>query len=141
MEVARLHLNEFIQSIRTKTELLESSKQELASLRKQVAALDNSPNLNNLTKAVILTEKDWREFRHLFEKVHHGFFERLEQKMPNLTESETRLLTLYRLELSNKEMASMLGVGTSAVRSLKSRMKPKLNLEKDQTIEQLVHAI
>lgn len=139
LEVSSLHLQEFINSLKLKNELLESSKEELFTLRQK---LDNQTDAeDNLVNSVILTDDDWRRFRKLFERVHPGFFDRLEQQLPELSSSEVRLLTLYRLELSNKEIAAMLGVGANAVRTLRSRMKPKLSLNENESVERFARSI
>jgi hypothetical protein len=91
-----------------------------------------------LEKATILTDKDWLEFTVLFEQAYPGFFKRLKVKYPKLTPSETRMITLSKLQLTNKEMALMLGVGIPAIRQVKSRLQKKINLNKGNTLLDMI---
>src|SRR5205085_12283299 len=101
----------------------------------------DSDLLRLLQNSVLLTDEHWRNFSRLFEKVHRGFFQRLKEKLPGLSPAETRFTALIKLQLSNKEMANMLGVGTEAMRQIRSRLKKKLNSEAEEGIEELVEKI
>lgn len=139
---AELQLNDFMESFKTKSDLLEQTRTELEELKlNAVPEVEKEEFLEQLQSSVILTEQDWREFQDLFEKVHIGFFARLRDKIPGLTQSETRFLSLKRLRLSNKEMASMLGVSVSTIRSLQSRLMPKISLDEAQSLEDFVEIV
>lgn len=141
---AEIQLAQFTKSILEKNELIE----------KFTAGLEGAPSFNNGTGAdlrtenlmqlqasTILTDEQWEDFRKLFEKVHGGYLERLKQKISGLSPAETRFLALSKLRLSNKEMAGMLGIGTDAVRMSKHRLRKRLNLPDEATIEELVETL
>ena len=146
-------LNAFTQSIREKNEFIEKASREIERVNAELNVAKNErqglaaqPETDNhslqlLQNSVLLTDEDWRNFTHLFEKVHEGFFQRLKQKLPGLSPAETRFAALTKLQLSNKEMASMLGVGTEAIRQIRSRLKRKLHSEAEERIEELVEKI
>ena len=146
-------LNAFTQSIREKNVFIEKISREIERVNAELniakneqQGLASSPEPDNhsiqlLQNSVLLTDEDWRNFTHLFEKVHQGFFQRLKQKLPGLSPAETRFAALIKLQLSNKEMASMLGVGTEAIRQIRSRLKRKLHSEAEEGIEELVEKI
>ena len=92
----------------------------------QKEQLKGSQKLEN---KVILTDKDWREFSGLFEQVHPGFLQRLEEKFSGITAAETRFMVLSRLNLSVKEKAAILGVSQEAIRQMRYRLRKKWNLE------------
>ncbi len=141
LEAATTRLQDFKQSILKKNITIEQLERSLVNVHKKKNKEEDSNTLAQLEKAAILTEKDWREFSFLFEQVHIDFFKRLKIKYPHLTSSETKLLTLSRLQLDNKEMALMLGVGTSAIRQVKSRFRKKYNLEEGNSIQKLAKTI
>ena len=153
LQTATQQLNAFTQSIREKNELIEKASQEIEKVNTELNLAKNerpgltslpepdSNSLRLLQNSVLLTDEDWRNFTRLFEKVHRGFFQRLKEKLPGLSPAETRFTALIKLQLSNKEMASMLGVGTEAIRQTRSRLKKKLNSEAEEGIEELVEKI
>ncbi len=153
LQASTQQLNAFTQSIREKNAFIEKISREIERVNAELNVAKNErhgvasqPETDNhslrlLQNSVLLTDEDWRNFTLLFEKVHEGFFQRLKQKLPGLSPAETRFAALIKLQLSNKEMASMLGVGTEAIRQIRSRLKRKLNSEPEGRIEELVEKI
>ena len=153
LQASTQQLNAFTQSIREKNVFIEKISGEMERVNAELNVAKNERNdlaspsetdnhsLQLLQNSVLLTDEDWRNFTHLFEKVHAGFFQRLKQKLPGLSPAETRFAALIKLQLSNKEMASMLGVGTEAIRQIRSRLKKKLHSEPGEGIEELVEKI
>jgi DNA-binding CsgD family transcriptional regulator len=89
----------------------------------------------------ILTKDDWLNFIQLFNRLHPHFINTIETKYPALTASEIRYCVLTRLSLSNKHIASMLGVGEDAARQTASRINKKLHLKSKIEIVDLVMGI
>jgi DNA-binding CsgD family transcriptional regulator len=129
---AARQLNEFACNISEKNALIEALQQN--------GGADHAL-LEQLQQSTILTDHDWEYFRRLFEKVHAGFLTRLKEKVPGLTPAETRFIALSKLDLSNKEMAAMLGIGTDTIRQHRSRLKKKLHLHDEHGIDELVAEI
>ncbi len=128
-------LKEFTDIILEKNKLIEKMEQQLGE------KLDEEAKLK-LRDSVILTEEDWSNFRKLFEKVHPGFFARLKEKVPDLSPAEVRYIALCKLQLSGKEMSAMLGVGDTAIRQYRYRIRKKLNVEdEEESIALLVQSI
>jgi DNA-directed RNA polymerase specialized sigma24 family protein len=130
LEKASRQLKDFARNISEKNALIEMLEQQHGD--------ETSEALQELRKSTILTDEEWEYFRDLFEKVHHGFLQRLKEKMPELTPAETRFVVLSKLGLSGKEMAGMLGIGTDAVRQVRSRVRKKLNLHDETGLEEFV---
>ena len=100
-----------------------------------------SDGVQQLENAVILTDKDWRDFSETFEGVHPVFFVRLNEKFPGLTSAETRFMVLKRLQFSVKEMSVVLGVSAEAIRQMRYRIKKKLHLGKEDDLGELVRYV
>jgi DNA-directed RNA polymerase specialized sigma24 family protein len=133
LETASKQLNDFARNISEKNALLELLEQQHGN--------ETNETLQQLRHSTILTDSDWEYFRDLFEKVHTGFLQRLKEKMPGLTPAETRFIVLSKLGLSGKEMAAMLGIGTDAIRQIRSRVKKKLNLQEESNLDDIVNHI
>ncbi|MFT3911260.1 MAG: hypothetical protein QM737_17700 [Ferruginibacter sp.] len=143
MEVSKQQLAYYIENLRTKNELIESFQLEIDQLHSTsyVQEKEREEMSDKLKKYSILTEDHWNDFRHLFEKVHKGFFDTLKQKFPQLTQSEIRLLALLKLNLSKKEMAEMLGISPDSIKKTRQRIQSKINLPEDKHLEDLVKGI
>jgi DNA-binding CsgD family transcriptional regulator len=120
---AQQRLNTFVEHVQQlQQEITHQSESEFFGSQ-------SKRDVNDLENSVIFTERQWREFSDLFESVHPGFFQRLDERLSGLTAAEIRFLALSRMRLGNKEMASMLAISTDAVRQTRSRLKRKLALE------------
>lgn len=139
---ARTQLKHYIESIREKNRLIEDFKLEIAKVNTVVPVWESHPEqeeiIHKLQHSTILTDDDWDEFRHLFDKAHKGFFAKVKLSYPNFTNAEIRLLALTKLNLSRKEMAQMLGISPDSIKKTRQRIKRKLNLEEDETLDELV---
>ena len=80
-------------------------------------------------------DKDWDDFRIYFEQVHHRFFQELQARFKDLTAKELRLCALMKLNLSSKEIATILGISVNSVKMARYRMRKKIgvNSETDLT--------
>ncbi|MFY0606560.1 MAG: hypothetical protein JXR10_07590 [Cyclobacteriaceae bacterium] len=136
------------ENIRLKVEL-DYKERELSTLETSISTLSPKGRItDNQTPKELLgdkkfntkkqfevtslkTENEWNAFVRQFKKEHEGFFDRLNEQWPALTLGETKLLTLSRMRLGNKEMAAILGVKTDAIRQVKSRVRKKMGLNKE----------
>lgn len=103
--------------------------------------LQSTSNTEELVQQSLLTEFDWNRFKELFEKTYPSFFSKLKDMAPGITPSEMRLAALIKLNLGNKEMASMQGISLSSLRGNKTRLRQKLDLSPDINIEELLKQI
>jgi DNA-binding NarL/FixJ family response regulator len=80
-------------------------------------------------QAHIMTDDSWTEFKKIFLKVYPNFFFGIKNTFSHLSETDIRLLTLIKLQSSNKEMANMLGITVEGVKKAKQRLRKKMNLD------------
>ncbi|MBK7696865.1 MAG: hypothetical protein IPI30_21885 [Saprospiraceae bacterium] len=113
----------------------------LEILESEVELTANDQDLENLRVKTILTEGEWVKFKELFERVHTGYFTRLKSRFPGLTQGEIRFFALIKLSFTNKDMAATLGVGPGAIRTMKSRLLKKLDLDGKLSLEEVVEEI
>jgi DNA-binding CsgD family transcriptional regulator len=121
-----LHL--LTRNILDKNDLIDTLEKEMKG----------STDISSLQKHTILTNQQWDDFRKLFEKVHSGYLQRLKEKLPDLSPAETRFMTLAKLNFSSKQMADTLGIGTDAVRMMRYRLRKKLHLTEEGSLEELI---
>ncbi len=92
-------------------------------------------NKQQLHRAIILTESDWEKFKAQFELHYPDFYIRLHDKLPLLTPSEIRLITLLKLQLNTKAMAAILGISPQSIIKTRYRLKKKLSVPKDKKLD------
>lgn len=141
LERSRQELHAFTNTLKEKNDLIESFRNEIEKLQRTDQSAERIDHLNQLLNTSILTEDDWKHFRQLFDKVYPGFFIRLKEKMPDLSPADTRLIALTKLQLSQKEMAAMLGVGYDAIRKARQRLRQKISLPEEGSLDEVVEMI
>lgn len=143
LENAKKQLSIFTKALKEKNELIESFRNELEMLHQTDTIQSNAriDHINALLNSTILTDEDWKTFRQMFDLVHPGFFIRLKEKMSDLTPAETRLLALTKLQLATKEMAAMLGISNDAIKKSRQRLRKKINLPEEGSLDELVDMI
>lgn len=72
-------------------------------------------------------EKNWARFLIDFELLFPNFISDLEKAYPKLKKNDFRLITLYKLKLTDKEIADILNVSYDSIRIMKYRLKEKIN--------------
>lgn len=84
---------------------------------------------------------NWEDFKVHFEKVHQGFFARLKDKYPKLTVKDQRLCGYLHLGLSTKELAGLLNITSESAEIGRIRLRKKLGLTRDQSLNSFLSAI
>lgn len=98
-------------------------------------------NTASMVDKPILTHEDLQRFKVLFDAAYLGFRHRLKSKFPSLTETEMQVLCFLKLNLSNKEISGLLGVGVNAVQQQKRRARLKLCVTSSTELNDLAHSI
>jgi len=138
-------LDEYVKNLVEKNNMLDQFKTDLELMKniqvKEEMDEKRIEQLEYLNNATILTEDDWNKFKELFEQVHKGFFIRLKERLPNLTQAETRLLCLTKLELDTRHMAAIIGVSFNTIEQTRYRLRKKLNLSKEDSLSAIIASI
>jgi DNA-directed RNA polymerase specialized sigma24 family protein len=134
LKLAKLELEKFANAIKENNSIIEK-------LEGEVQNKDTTEQLATLKNSTILTEDQWVLFRNNFEQVHPMYLERLKNKMHNLTPAETRFMVLAKLGFDYKMMANTLGISTASARVIWHRLRKKVNLSEEGSVDDLVNEI
>jgi DNA-binding response OmpR family regulator/DNA-binding CsgD family transcriptional regulator len=85
--------------------------------------------------------KGYEQFTELFNKLHPSFNAALDLLEVSLTDHEKQMMSFVKLNLSNKEIATLMAVSLAAVEKGKYRLKQKLNLEQDVNLNDYVNSL
>ncbi|MEO0403566.1 MAG: tetratricopeptide repeat protein [Bacteroidota bacterium] len=125
--------------LRTKN-LLEKNRlvKEIQKELKESQQSADTAQLQEVLTSKILTNQDWDNYKKAFEHVHPQFFNKLKAKSEDLTQGEQRTAALMKLDLSNLEIAEILGISDKSVIQNKYRLRKKLNLEDNSHLSKLL---
>jgi DNA-binding CsgD family transcriptional regulator len=79
--------------------------------------------------------------RSVLETAYPKLYSTIKENHPDLTETETKICLLSCSDLSNAEIAELLGLSTNTVNQNRSNLRKKLNLKTDRMKEQLRSAL
>ena len=83
-------------------------------------------------------KKDWEKFREVFEKVHPGFFTEIKSRYTSLTVTDIRICAYIRIRMSLNEVASLLNISLQSLHTSRYRIRKKLNLDSQQSLDDFI---
>lgn len=118
-----------------KRELLSDIHEELKEIKEAVRNDASRQKLRDLLKKInfnLADEEHLQVFESNFERVHHEFFTELKTNFPDLTQKELRLCAFVRMNLTNKEIASILNISVRGVETARYRLRKRLSLNHEE---------
>jgi len=118
-----------------KNELLSSLKNDLKSLKTE----ENESEVKVLSNKIRFDEQmnqNWEQFLMAFKESKQGFFKSLSSKHPEVGKSDLRLSALLSMNLGSKEIASILNISDMGVKKARYRLRKKLSLNSEESLEQ-----
>ena len=119
-----------------KTELLIGIKDNLEAI-KTATETERQKSLRNLTRTLeteIENKETWDQFLLYFDQVNRNFITNLQAKHPNLTQNDLRMCALTRLNMSNREIATLLNISITGVEKSRYRLKKRLDLTVEEDL-------
>ncbi len=115
-------------------ELFTNLKKELLTASKEGSS---GSSLNRIIKEIEKgseADNNWEQFQLNFDKAHNNFLTRLRERFPLLKPTDLLFCAYLKLNKSNKEIASLLNMSTSAVEKRRFRLREKMELENNTTL-------
>ena len=127
-----------------KNELLQKLSQEITKLKD--AAGKTIPDEQQRKIQSIITdgmndERDWVLFENSFNEAHESFFKKLKAKHPELVPNDLKLCAFLHMNMSSKEMASLLNISLRGVEIRRYRLRKKLNIPHDMNLTEFLMGI
>lgn len=127
---ARKNIAVFKKNIAEKEQLIEALRHSVQS---------SAEDLNEkFSTYVLLTEEEWLRFKDEFSRAYPMFLAEFRKILDSPTPAEERLCCLISLNLSNAQIAAMLGIGTDSVARSKRRLKNRITLPEDVSLEEYI---
>lgn len=119
-----IQVNNSMEAIETEIREALSSNYD-AKLAKLLSSVKTNRSLKN----------EWDNFNKYFGNVHTDFLEKLSKADVDLSTHEKKVCSLIKLNLSNREMATLLNIESRSVIMIKYRIKKKLALSEENDLE------
>ncbi|GAB4409397.1 MAG: hypothetical protein OHK0039_13040 [Bacteroidia bacterium] len=117
-----------------KNELLIQIRQEVETLTPPTG--QDRRRLLHLLDTALKDEDYWQQFNLYFDEVDKHFLQWIQQQHPSLTQNDLRICALIRLNLTNKEIASLLNISVRGIEQSRYRLKKRLGLLPEQSLSQ-----
>lgn len=127
-----------IQELITRQQELNRRNELLSEQIEQAMVTNNLISIRQLTGQSLLSKEDENTFRQSFAAIHPLYLPRLREKYPQLTRNEELLAMLICMNQSTDEIALIMGINRNSVNVVRSRMRKKINLTKDESLDEVV---
>ncbi len=92
----------------------------------------------NIYNQSILTNSDWLEFKASFEVSYPKYIKKVLHNFASMTEAELRLFLFIKMHLSTKDISAILGISPDSVKKTRHRLRKRINLNEQQSLEEFV---
>lgn len=140
-ERLRADLTNAAQEITRRQEWLEQFKEKLSKVKSMDGKTQELNEVFIDIAGQMQRDSRTQELYKNIDKVNQEFFQRLKERFPKVTQNEQELSGLIRLNLATKEIASIRNVEPHSIRIARSRLRKKLGLEKEDSLEDFLQRI
>ncbi|TDS17508.1 ligand-binding sensor domain-containing protein [Sphingobacterium paludis] len=124
-----------------KNELLNNLHEELLNVKDRDGkklSQDQLQKVNKLIDNARSDERDWDLFEKSFNESHENFFKKLKTDYPGLSPNDLKLCAYLRLNMSSKDMASLMNITTRGIEIRRYRLRKKFNLPTEKNLSEFL---
>ncbi|MCL7986809.1 transcriptional regulator [Sphingobacterium sp. lm-10] len=124
-----------------KNDLLKTLHEELGNIKDTGGKALSSEQLKKVNKLIDEAkndEREWQLFESSFNESHDNFFKKLKANYPELVPNDLKLCAYLRLNMSSKEIASLLNISLRGVEIRRYRLRKKLQLETHKNLTEFL---
>lgn len=142
LRLAKSELESFALSFHEKNRLLDEISAKFQASPEAFSTPTAAYNfMADLYHQRILTDQDWENFKQQFDLVYPNYVIKIKSNFPEISQAELRLLLLLKLNLETREIAGMLGISPDTVKKTRQRLRKRLNLNEETSLEDFVRKI
>jgi AraC family transcriptional regulator, chitin signaling transcriptional activator len=116
----------------------------LTKVKKELKSQTDLPGNSSIYKLIennLNNEKDWEFFEEAFNNTDKDFLGRAKKLCPDLNPNDLKFCTYVRLNLSAKEIASLLNISVKSVEVRRYRLRKKFGLDPKVNLTEFVLSI
>lgn len=136
LEFKKKELTAKVLQLARKNEFLGVIENEIDVLKNNVDASvhNTTKKIGRMIKRDIHDDDQWEQFSAEFSSLHQGYIESLINTFGPLSKSEIRLISLIKMNLSNKEIADTLNISNDGIKKARYRLRKKLKLDSEEDL-------
>lgn len=127
------NLSRYVMELDQKADVLTKTKERIVGLYQQVDD-HTRMELISIVNAIKTSSEDnrvWEDFKLCFAETDPYFLTSLSKKHPDLTTRDLKFCCYLKMNMTNDDIKSLLGINQESVRTHKYRLKKKMLLSKD----------
>jgi DNA-binding CsgD family transcriptional regulator len=124
-----------------KNNILNKLQSDLRGIKSTVDNEAAKNSINSLIKRIdkeIDNEKQWKVFNTHIEQVYEDLFKKLKESFPDLTPRELSLCAYLRMNISSKEIATLMNISARGVEISRYRIRKKLRLDREANLTEFM---
>ncbi len=126
--------NEVVDLVKKKIKTLLTKDEEIIT-RKDLKDLEND------LESKFIKQNNWEIFKTSFSQVHPNFISNLLKIHPTLTKTEIKFCTYIKINMSSDQIRSLLNISKEGVKKNRYRIRKKINLLHDESLENAITKI
>ena len=127
----------------SKNDLLGSIEKDLEYYTSLIENKSDKRVMEPLKKVIqnkIDDSSDWEQFQNQFSAAYPKFVESLSNGYPDLRTADIKLCCYLKMSMNTKEVAKVTGLSVRAVENKRYRLRKKLNLNTEISLDSFIHA-
>ena len=132
LQMKERQLTSMTMHIVTKNETLQEIEKNIDQFVSSNSEKGNDTSLKKIQSIIRMNAGDeavWNNYFYHFDQVYPGFFKVLSEVHPDVTQGEQKLCAYILINLSNKEIAHVMGISEASIKIKKNRLSKKLKLD------------
>jgi ligand-binding sensor domain-containing protein len=126
------HKNQFLSDLKNNIQKIDPKSSNISlEIKKVMREINNEIN----------QEDYWDQFQFNFDEMHKNFIDKLKNSHPQISSNDQRLCCFIRLDLNNREIASILNITVNGVEQTKYRLKKKMELDDKLPLNEYIRNI
>lgn len=117
-----------------KNELLHELKEKLEGN----SVIEKDQSINKIINRGLNQDKEWSDFNRYFESINKNFYTRIKQAYPDISPNDLKICALIKMNLSIKEMATILNISPDSVKTARYRLRKKLQLNTEDNLTDFI---
>ena len=121
----------------SKNEFLHSLEQEIGTLQSSIdgAVGKTAQRISRMINNDQLDDTEWEQFGKEFSSIHQKWMDKLKAQYGDFSNTEWRLISLMKMNLSSKDIANILRISTNGVKKARYRLRKKMDLASEMDLQ------
>lgn len=112
--------------------------ERLIALRNQLSSMRPNQEIKQVVEWIdqaLNDQEGWKRFEVTFNQLDHDFIRRLTERYSSLTANDVKICTYMRMNLSSKEIASLLNITLKSLETTRLRIRKKMDLDTSEYLQ------